>query len=216
MQSTSTSHSSSFTFWDLVSYIFHPIFIPIYILWFLAFVHPTFFAGFNDWEKWRTIIISMINLVFFPLFTVLLLKGLGFIDSIFLRSGKDRIIPYIAFGIFSFWAYTVFKEQHHYPKEWSTCIFGVFLASSAGLIANIYTRVSMHAMGMGGWMTFFMLLAYGGNLQIPWVLALLALLTGLVCSARLITRSHTPFEIYLGLGIGFISQLVAWWYAFGF
>ena len=56
-------------------------------------------------------LIVALNIVFFPLISVLLLRAVGFIDSLFLRTQKDRIIPYIASGIFFFWAYTVFKQQ---------------------------------------------------------------------------------------------------------
>ena len=199
--------------WRLISLIFHPIFIPIYLLYILVFLHPVMFSGFSESEKWRTIIISIINLVFFPLLTVFLLKALGFIQSFFLHTQKDRIIPFIAFGIFSFWAYTVFKNQSQYPREWPAFIFGVFLASSAGLIANIYNKVSMHAIGMGGWLAFILLLVYTNNFPIPWLVAIVLILTGLVCTARLKTNSHTDFEVYLGLFIGVVAQLIAWWWA---
>ena len=200
--------------WRILSLIFHPIFVPIYLLYILVFLHPVMFSGFSESEKWRTIIISIINLVFFPLLTVFLLNALGFIQSFFLHNQKDRIIPFIAFGIFSFWAYTVFKNQSQYPREWPSFIFGVFLASSAGLIANIYNKVSMHAIGMGGWLTFVLLLVYHNNFPIPWLVAVIFILTGLVCTARLRTNSHTGFELYLGLAIGVAAQLVAWWYIF--
>ena len=59
--------------------------------------------------------------------TVFLLKALGFIESLYLRSQKDRIIPYIASGIFYFWAYTVFRQQSHYPVVLTGFILGVFI-----------------------------------------------------------------------------------------
>jgi nitrate reductase NapE component len=96
-------------FGNFFSYLFHPVFVPLYIIFFLLYIHPSAFSGFSEQEKKQTVLIILLNLVLFPLITVLLLKAVGFIDSLYLRTQKDRIIPYIASGIFFFWGYTVFK-----------------------------------------------------------------------------------------------------------
>jgi hypothetical protein len=194
---------------NFLSYIFHPIFIPIYVIAFLVFVHPSYFSGLSEKGKLQTVVISSINLVAFPLLSVLLLRALGFIDSIFLRTRQDRIIPYMACGIFFFWAYTVFKKQEMYPPIIATFILGVFLVSSAGLIANIYFKVSMHAMGVGGLLGIAWVVANSNTMLMTWPMALAILITGLVCTARLIVSNHNQKDIYVGLLIGIASQLVA-------
>ena len=50
----------------------------------------------------------------FPLVTVLLAKGLGFIDSVYLKTQRDRIIPYIACEIYYFWIAYVLRHQAEY------------------------------------------------------------------------------------------------------
>ncbi|MEX1202101.1 MAG: hypothetical protein WEA59_02565 [Ferruginibacter sp.] len=193
---------------QFLSYILHPIFIPLYVLLFLLFLHPSYFAGFSDGMKWRSVFILVQNAIFYPLFTILLLKKVGFIDSIFLKKQKDRIIPYIAAGIFFFWTYHVFKQQPIYPSILPSFIFGIFLGSSAALIANIYFKISMHAIGMGGWLGIFLLIANSSTMLMTWPLAAVLLLTGLVCTARFIVSDHTPKEIYLGLLLGMFSQFM--------
>ena len=155
---TSTENLFVHTIAKFISVLFHPLFIPIYFVWFLLFIHPLAFIGFSAMQKFQTLIIVCINLTIFPLVSVLLLKALGFIESIYLKTQKDRIIPYIACGIFFFWAFTVFKEQTKYPMILVVFILGIFLASSAALIANIYFKVSMHAIGMGGLLGAMLLL----------------------------------------------------------
>ena len=196
-------------FANLFSYLFHPLFIPLYLTLFLLYIHPSAFAGFSAFEKKQTAFIVALNLLFFPLMSVLLLKGVGFIDSLFLKTQKDRIIPFIACGIFFFWAYTVFKEQHQYPRILVSYIFGIFLASSAALLANIYFKVSMHAIGVGGLLGSFFILFYTNSMQMTWPLCAVLLITGLACTSRLILKAHRPFDIYGGLLIGIISQLAA-------
>ncbi|MEX0636030.1 MAG: hypothetical protein WD135_04615 [Ferruginibacter sp.] len=125
-----------------------------------------------------------------------------------MKKQKDRIIPYIAAGIFFFWTYHVFKQQPIYPSILPSFIFGIFLGSSAALIANIYFKISMHAIGMGGWLGIFLLIANSSTMLMTWPLAAVLLLTGLVCTARFIVSDHTPKEIYLGLLLGVFSQFV--------
>ena len=196
-------------FANLFSYLFHPLFIPLYLTLFLLYIHPSAFAGFSAFEKKQTAFIVALNLLFFPLMSVLLLKAVGFIDSLFLKTQKDRIIPFIACGIFFFWAYTVFKEQPQYPRILVSYIFGIFLASSAALLANIYFKVSMHAIGVGGLLGSFFILFYTNSMQMTWPLCAVLLITGLACTSRLILKAHRPFDIYGGLLIGIISQLAA-------
>ena len=191
------------------SYIFHPIFIPLYAISFLVYIHPAYFSGFSDKAKLQTIIISSLNLIFFPLISITLLKALGFIDSVFLKTRKDRIIPYMACGIFFFWAYTVFKKQEIYPPIMASFIFGIFLAASAALLANIYFKVSMHAIGMGGWTGLFWLIAKENSMLMTWPLASVLLFTGIVCTSRLLVSDHTQKDIYSGFIIGFLCQMIS-------
>ncbi len=192
-----------------LSYVFHPIFIPLYVLWFLIYVHPSAFVGFSPEAKLQTIVIIILNLIVYPVVTVLLLKALGFIDSFFLRTQKDRIIPYIATGIFFFWTYTVFKQQNQYPPILTSFLFGIFLASSAALLANIYFKVSMHAIALGGWLGIFFLLLMQSDMLMTWPISMVLVITGLVCSARLYLGSHVPKDIYLGCLIGLLTQWAA-------
>ncbi len=194
---------------NLLSYLFHPIFIPLYAVLFLVYVHPSYFSGFSDSIKFRTILILVQNAIFYPLFCILLLKGVGFITSIYLRTQQDRIIPYIACGIFFFWVFLVFKQQPIYPRILPAFMLGVFIASSAALIANIYFKISMHAIGLGGWLGLFLVIALSNSMLMTWPLAGVILITGLVCTSRLLVSDHSPKEIYTGLALGVLSQFAA-------
>jgi hypothetical protein len=195
-------------FAHIFSYIFHPLFIPVYITWFLTKVHPSYFSGFSDYQKNWLILRVAYSMVFFPLITVLLLKALKFIDSFFLHTQKDRIIPYIACGIFFFWVYLVFRNQPNIPTVLTAFIFAVFLASSAALLANIYLKISMHAIGMGGVLGILLVVMASNTMLTTLPFSIAFLLTGLVCTSRLIISNHQPKEIYLGLLLGIVSQII--------
>ena len=192
------------------SFIFHPLFISVYIGYYLVFLHPRFFSGFNATQRLMVVVRIIINMVAFPAISVLLLKGVGFIDSVFLKTQRDRIIPYIGCGIFFFWMYLVFRNQPEIPPILTLFIFGVFLASSAALIANIYYKISMHAIGCGGMIGIFLVILYNypsSPVTIPLMISLL--ISGLVCSSRLILAGHSQKEIYMGLITGIAFQWVS-------
>ena len=86
-------------------------------------------------------------------------------------------------------------------------MFGVFISSSAALIANIYYKISMHAIGMGGMLGLFFVIMQQNTMLMTWPLSLAILLTGLVCTSRLLISNHTSKEIYAGLAVGIICQL---------
>ena len=57
------------------SYVFHPLFVPLYVTLFLMYVHPSYFSGVDKQTKfWLPFSVAQLS-VFYPLLTVILLKG---------------------------------------------------------------------------------------------------------------------------------------------
>ena len=195
----------------ILSYIFHPLFVPVYIVWFLITEQPYLFGSFTASEKLITILRFFIMYSFFPLVTVLLAKGLGFLDSIFLKTQKERVIPYIACGIYYFWMSYVLRNQSQFSKEVVQLSMAIFIASSLGLLVNIYMKVSMHAISMGIMIAFMALLSFTQPDNYTFYFSIAFLIAGLVCTARLIISDHTQAEIYAGLLLGCLSQWLAVW-----
>src|SRR5258708_6903897 len=110
-----------------ISFIFHPVFIPVYVVVFLLYVHPYLFAGFSSWDKSLVLIQAFVMFTFFPLVTVLLLKALKFINTIYLLTQKDRIIPYVVCGIWYFWIWYVWHNLPGYPHEAVIFALAIFI-----------------------------------------------------------------------------------------
>ena len=136
------------------------------------------------------------------------MKQLGFIQSIFLRTQRDRIIPYIVSMVFYFWAWYVSKNLHDAAPV-TSMLLATFIGCIAGMMANIYFKISMHGIAVGALFVFFLWLAFNGTTPLGIYLAVATFITGLVCTARFIVSDHNPFEIYVGLLTGIICQLVA-------
>jgi hypothetical protein len=196
---------------QVLSYIFHPLFVPIYIIVFLLAAEPYFFASFTVPEKFIILLRFFIIYCFFPLVTVLLLKGLGFVNSIFLRTQKERIIPIIVCNIYYFWMAYVLRHQPEFSSLIGQLAIAIFISSSIALLANIYMKVSMHSISMGILVGFVALLAFTQGNAYTMYLSLSLLVAGLVCTARFIVSDHTQREIYGGFLIGLVSILLAFW-----
>jgi hypothetical protein len=197
----------------VISVIFHPLFIPVYISWFLLY-NTTLFAGFRADDKIILLVRFLVMYSLFPLVTILLAKGLGFIQSIYLRTQKDRIIPYIACGLYYFWMWYVLRNQTEFPRQLVMLSLAIFLASSIGLILNSFIKVSMHGLSVGVMIAFMYLMAFTSGANYGFYLSIALFIAGMVCTARLINSDHHPVEVYLGLMLGIIAQLLAYWFVF--
>lgn len=192
------------------SIIFHPLFIPVLGVAILAYLIQGYYLGIPDQDKGMILLRVAVNTIFFPLITVLLLKGLGFIKSIYLKTQKERIIPYVATNIFYFWIFLVFVHQDEVPQITTSFILGIFLASSLGLVLNSFFKISMHALGMGSVLGLLLVIIYSGTSDTIFLtMAAALLITGIVCTARLIISDHTYFDLAAGLLIGIACQGIA-------
>ena len=191
------------------SFLFHPLFIPLYVVAFLVFYHPSYFSGFSAYLKKNLLFTTILNTVFFPALAVLLMKGLKFIDSVFLKTQQDRIGPYLASMIFYFWAARVFfKFTPELDPVLPSFMTGVFITSVVALLSNIYFKISMHAMGAGGLLGIFLIIMKTNTMLMTWPLCIALLITGIVCTSRLLVSDHDPKEIYTGLLAGLFCQFV--------
>lgn len=198
----------------IFSYLFHPVFVPVYIVFFMLFVHPYLFAGTSSWDKTRVLLMAVMMFTFFPVITVLLLKALNFISSIYLKTKKDRIIPLIASMTWYFWITYIWWNSNKMegslsvPKEAVQLALAIFISSWLGLMANIKIKISLHAISMGVMLCFIFLLAFSQPLSFGIYISIAVLIAGVVCTSRFIVSDHTAAEVYGGLALGTLAMLV--------
>ncbi len=199
-------------FAHIISYVFHPLFVPTYFMLYLISVMPYEFVGITQWQLQLKVFSIFWLTAFFPAFAVFLLWKLKFSESIFLRTQKERVIPYVITMFFYWWMYYLSRTFTDQPIALKFFYFGIFIASSLGLIANNFLKVSLHAIGISGLLMAVLLtnLHYSLNAFL-WV-AITAIVTGVVISARMIVSDHTKQELVLGFAIGGLTQLAAYFW----
>lgn len=198
-------------FAHILSYIFHPLFIPSYVVGMLIWFHPFNNLIISSFYKPRMMAMVILYTAFFPGIVVFIAWRLKFIKNLYLEERTERIIPFVSTMFFYFWIYYVSRNLDYFPVPFKQFLLGVFLSSASALFANMYTKISMHGIAMGGLVGFmFRQLFMDGYFPINYAFIGL-LIAGAVCTARLILNAHKPIDIYAGFFVGIACQLVAPW-----
>ena len=195
----------------IISYLFHPMFMPVLMAVVINYLNKSAFVGVTNPQRVQLFANIVLNTVFFPLLCTLLLKALGFIESIQMKTSKDRIIPLIATMIFYFWNYWVMKNQAA-PLSLRVLMLGAYWGVILVFMANIFVKVSMHTAAAGGAIGIIIVLMMIGNFNLLIPLLITLLIGGIIGTARMVLHAHKPGEIWLGYFIGILVQLAAFLY----
>jgi hypothetical protein len=178
----------------IISYIFHPVFIPVYVSVFLINLQPYLYSGIDPLERKMMIPRFIVIYTFFPLVSVLLLRGLNFIESIQLKTQRDRIIPYIICMIYYFGIWYFIKRADATPHYFIVFTLATFLGCIGGFFANIFIKVSMHAIAAGLMSAFIILVGLNQDFNFGLYISIAVLLTGIICTARFVDSDlHRTF-----------------------
>jgi len=178
----------------------------------------------ND-EKARFLLIFNVFMltVFFPMFSIFLMKMLDFIESYKMEDKTERIGPLIATGVFYLWMFVNFKDNSTIPVSFSSFVLGSTIGLFMALMLNSFTKVSLHTIAAGGlvtgllfikylysYETFFVNLPFGSfQISTTFVIIAAMIIAGLVGTSRLLLKAHDEFDVYGGYIVGIFSMIVA-------
>lgn len=213
METTTTQQTSG---WlripaKVISYIFHPLFIPTYLFLFLMYQFPYEFTGITLWKLKLKLFGIFWMTAFFPAFAVFIMWRLKMSESIYLRTQKERIIPYFITMFFYWWMYYLSKNMTDQPIVLKFFFFGIFCTTIVGVIINNFIKISLHTIAMGSALMAMILFSFYYEVHLGIAIAICIALTGIVATARLLASNHTNTEIYSGLFLGIVCQLIGYW-----
>lgn len=205
------------------SIIFHPLLMLTYMLIILLVVNPYSFGPSISGNKDVWVLILFFSTFLIPAFSVFMMKALGMVDSIDLKDRQQRTGPYIVTGIFYLWIFRNVLDNPDIPQAFKIFALGATIALFLAFFVNLFSKVSMHAVGIGGFlgMVLITLLRYsyesfifqlGGNtfqMSMNTLFVLSILLAGVVCTSRLILHAHQPKDVYGGFVLGFGAMFLA-------
>jgi len=175
--------------------------------WFLLLLlktNPFIFAGMPTGV---VIAVVFINTFMFPAIAILLMRKLGFIDSLEMPDHKQRIIPMVATIIFYVWAYLAIKKIN-FPALMGAFMMGTLASLFIAFLINVFSKISLHMVGMGGIFMGTLFLSLISPTDIRYFFVAIIVLTGAIASARLYLEAHTMKEVYTGLLVGVFGQLI--------
>src|ERR1051325_10117813 len=153
---------------NFLSTIFHPLFFPLYALLYIYCVDSYKVAGLDDHARKKFFAMVAVNTIIFPFLTVFIMRGLGFVNSILLRGRQERIIPFIASGMFYVWTFMVVRSIA--VSDFITAVFlGATLSVFACFFFTLFFKISIHSAAAGGFIAIALALAFIAphNLQNP-------------------------------------------------
>lgn len=201
-----------------------------YMLVILLLVNPYQFGVYSISDQGKLLLLVFLSTFAMPAFALFLMRSLNMITSIRLHDRHERIGPYIITGVFYLWMFINFKHNQSIPFSLTVASLGATIGLFGAFFFNNFTKISAHAVGMGGLIgistinslylsfdTFTMNTWFFGALEIStnFVIVLVILLAGMVCTARLLLKEHTPGQVYGGLAVGLISMFIAFLYMKG-
>ena len=166
---------------------------------------------------------------FIPAVSIMVMYFLGMIQDVQVREREDRIGPYLITGMLYLWVYYNFSQNGQLPPAYVSFMLGTVVALFISFMINIFSKISAHAVGMGGligmviismvWFSygsFTMELSGGRALELSMLHLLMTALViaGAVGTARLLLKAHEPSDVYGGYFIGFVTQFFAFLYVF--
>lgn len=186
-------------FHKIISTLFHPIVMPTIgiMLYFLVTTKQI-----EPYQKLLAILIIFGTTYFIPLVLLFLLKSLKKIDSYQLKKRKERKLP-LAIMVVLFYALGNLFKRILILEEISL----LFHATSLGLIItyfllNFSIKSSIHLLSIGISCGFFMMVALKSDESYMLIIVINFLIAGLLGSARLHLKAHSPKEVYFGFLIG--------------
>ncbi|MEL6975987.1 MAG: hypothetical protein AAGL29_11400 [Bacteroidota bacterium] len=189
----------------LISYIFHPLFVPIggTVMYFL--ITPKYSS--LEIQSGNILPIFILTVII-PIIFFLILKNLGVIHSIFLPTLKERKYPlYIQAILLFLILYKVIPNN--FVPELFYFFLGLLAATGATLLL-LFLRIktSIHLLGMGSILMFMIGLSIHFEINITLAISVFTLFTGLVATSRLYVKAHSKSELFIGLLLGIFSQLI--------
>ncbi len=214
----------------IISFVFHPLFL-FYYLVLIAFVMDRYAYRMDQARALGAMLImSFFILVLFPLIAMALFKGLGIVSDWHLSKRRDRIGPLIVTLVFYIWFFVNVKDNVVVADSLRFVALGGAIALGLAFFINNFSKISLHSVGAGAFLVGLGLLAFYtrtssivfnlpmiGNYGVSsiFVIILAFVMVGLVGTSRLYLDVHSAEDVYGGYLVGFLSQIIAYFWIIG-
>ncbi|MFV0469485.1 MAG: phosphatase PAP2 family protein [Dysgonomonas sp.] len=194
---------------QIFSVVFQPLFMSFYGV-LLLFYYTNFFFFYAN-MTWFILGTVLLFTCLIPMLFILSLRMSGVVKDYTLSEKKERHLPYII-CLLSNIALVVYLYNVNLQIWFLGLLAAPVLVLLIGFIVNFFWKISAHMLGIGGLIGGLMSVCVNVNKQNPFLLfMLLFILAGCLGVSRLYLKRHTPAQVYIGFGAGFLAAYFVVW-----
>lgn len=192
-------------FLKLGSILFHPLLMPLLGSAFYFYLTPRFIEP--ELITSHLFAIGIIT-VTIPIVIFFLLKTLKQVESIYLKSAKERKYPLMIQCILFLLIIKMVFSPYTNPEIYYFFI-GILFTAMASLITVFFKiKVSLHQAGVAGILFFLIGLSVHFKINLLFLISLFLFINGWVASSRLHAKAHTYPELAIGFILGAFPQFI--------
>ncbi|MEO1030707.1 MAG: hypothetical protein AAFX55_04845 [Bacteroidota bacterium] len=188
-----------------ISFVFHPLIMPLLGVMFYFHKTPRYIPEPLKNAKIFSIIILTIIL---PILLFFLLKTINKVNTIYLKSTRERLIPLFINCIII----TLILIRVLTPNEIIELYYfflGILCSTLSCFIMAIFkVKASIHMIAASGFFMFAVAIGIHFKININGTIALMMIILGAIATSRLHLKAHTNQELIIGLFTGLFPQLV--------
>ena len=191
------------------SYVFHPIFIPVYAALYYFFLNDSYYS---TPEKYIAVFQIIIITILLPILFFFVLRSVGQLDSIMISEISQRKIPLVMLCFLTILLVRKSITLDRFPELHFFFLGGLLSTVLALVLLFFRTKASLHLLAISALTLFFIGLSiHNQSRNINWI-AFLVFMNGVVASSRLEMKAHTLKELVIGFLLGSIPQLLFFYF----
>ena len=188
-----------------ISYIFHPLIMPLLGLIFYFSKTPRFIP--DPVIKAKVFSISILTVIL-PILLYFLLKTIKQVESLELKTSKERITPLILNILILVLILKRVLPYDEIPELYYFYLGILFSSLTCLFLAFFKFKASIHMIGSAGFFMFALALSIHFKININGTIALMCVIIGAIATSRLHLKAHTNAELLIGFFVGLLPQVV--------
>ena len=194
-------------FSKFISYVFHPVFVPLIIL-FTLFNFTPILANSTSNNICVNSIYTLFILIYtiLPILTGVVLVKFGLIGSFEMHDNRERIIPLITNTIYMLVGGIINSSCLNIFPFVKLIFLAIFIITICALVISFFWKISMHMLAAGNMLAVFVSSNFliEPNLFLVFIFIIFALI---IAFSRYNESAHTIPQLIFGLAIGFCTQI---------
>ena len=194
-------------FAQVISVLGHPLFMPLYAFGLLIYTNPYINMMITETSKYFTLGILLVFTIILPILTSVLFKLFGLIDSLYMKTAKERRWPFLLTLI---WYYMGIQllTRIYVPQSFLLLMIGAASIVGVALVITSRWKISIHMLGIGGVIGAIIGISQRFQFDHSILLIALILFAGLIGYSRLKTNSHNYRQVYAGFIVGIAVEWI--------